>query len=232
MKSLLINVDNKYNKFFPSFSFFNEEFRPGNCLIDLFSDHFSFYPHSSNVKKYIENLDDIVFRASSNLSLIIIVSDTSIKNHIATSISYIHSFDKPVIKTIHRVVNITMTEAKLFAIQCGINQAIGNSNINHIVVITNSLHAAKKIFDSSIHPYQIHSAAISQKLREFFSRDTCNCIEFWDCPSNQKWLLHYLVDKDTKKWFILLCFCSNYSEAFAVKLSVSQLFCNRECFFR
>ena len=112
----LIDVDDKHNKFFPLFSFFNEEFKPGNHLIDLFSDHISFHSHSSNAKKYIEKLDDITFRASSNPFSTIIVSDTSIKNHVATSIAYIHSFNKPIIKTIHRAINITITEAKLFTI--------------------------------------------------------------------------------------------------------------------
>jgi len=87
---------------------------------------------------------------------------------------------------IHKAVNITTTEAKLFAIWCGINQAVGITNVNHIVVIMDSLHAVKKIFDSSSHSFQIHSAAISHKLRDFFSKDVNNCIEFWDCSSKQK----------------------------------------------
>ena len=94
--------------------------------------------------------------------------------------------------------NITTTEAKLFAIWCGINQVASIANINHIVVIMDSLHAAKRIFDSSLHPYQIQSAAISHELRDFFLKDINNCIEFWDCPSKQKWPLHALVDKDSK----------------------------------
>jgi len=98
------------------FLFFNEEFKPGNYLIDLFSDHFSFHSCSPNVKKHIEKLNDKAFRASSNLSSTIVISDASIKNHIAILISHIYSFNKPVIKTIHRVVNITTTEAELFAI--------------------------------------------------------------------------------------------------------------------
>ena len=116
LKSPLIDVDNKHNKLFPSFSFFNEEFKLGNCLIDLFSDHFSFHPCFSNVKKHIENLDNITLRASSNSSSTIIVSDASIKNHITTLISHIHSFNKPIVKTIHKVINVTTTEAELFAI--------------------------------------------------------------------------------------------------------------------
>ena len=62
---------------------------------------------------------------------------------------------------IYHVINITTTEAKLFEIRCGINQAIGIPNIKYIVIITDFLYAAKRIFDSSSHPYQIHSTAIS-----------------------------------------------------------------------
>jgi len=171
-------VDDKHNKFFPLFSFLNEKFKPGNCFIDLFSDHFSFHSHSPNVKKHIEKLDDKVFKTLSNLSSAIIISNASIKNHVTMLISYIHFFNKPVIKTIHRVAKNTMTEAQLFAIWCGINQAIDITNINHIVIITDSLYAARRIFDFSLHSYQIHSAAISQELREFFLKNTSNYIEF------------------------------------------------------
>jgi len=116
LKSSLIDVDDKCNEFFPSFSFFNKKFKPGNCLIDLFLDCISFHSHFSNAKKHIKKLDDIVFRTLSNPFLIIIVFDVSIKNHIATLIAHIHFFKKPVVKTIHRAINITTTEAELFTI--------------------------------------------------------------------------------------------------------------------
>ena len=116
MKSPFIDVDNKYNKFFSSFSFFNEEFKPGNHLINLFLDHFSFYSRSFNTKKHIKKLDNITLRASFNPFSTIIVSDASIMNYVATLIFHIHSFNKSIIKTIHRAINITTTEAKLFTI--------------------------------------------------------------------------------------------------------------------
>jgi len=116
------------------------------------------------------------------------------------SISHIHSHDKSIIKIIHRAVNVTTTKAEISAIQCGINQAVGITNINHIVVITDSLHAAKKIFDFLLHPYQIHFVAIPWKLRGFFLKNINNHIEFWDCLSKQNWPLHLLVDKDSKSF--------------------------------
>ena len=140
-----------------------------------------------------------MLRASSNPFLTIVVFDTSIKNYVTTLISHIHSYNKPVVKTMHKAINITTTEAELFMICCGINQAVANSNVNHIVIITDSLHTVKKIFDSLVHPYQIHLATIFQELREFFLKNSCNCIKFWNCSSKQKWLLHYSVDRDTKR---------------------------------
>ena len=200
LKSALIDVDNSYNKLFPFFSVFNEEFSTGNCLIDSFSDRFSFNLYSSNIKKHIKNLDDIAFRALSNPSSSIVVSDTSIENQVATSILHIYLYDRPVIKTIHKAVNVTTTEAELFAIQCSINKVVGITNINHIVIIMDSLHAAKRIFDSLLYPYQIHSMAISHELRDFFLKDANNHIKFWDCSSKQKWPLHALVNKDSKSF--------------------------------
>lgn len=109
-------MDNRCNELISFFSAFNEEFFSGHHFYDLFPDHFSFHLCSSNIKNHIRNLDDITFKVSSNPLSSIVVSDASIKNHVAISIVYIHSHNKPVIKTIHSTVNVTTTEAKLFAI--------------------------------------------------------------------------------------------------------------------
>ena len=151
-----------------------------------------------NIQKYMKNLEETTIRASSDPFSSIVISDTSIKNQVTTSISHIHSFNKPIIKTLHRAINITTAKAELFTIRCGINQAVTDPCIKHIVVITDSLYIARKIFDSSTHLYQIHSMVISSELREFFSKDSMNCIKFWDCPSKQQWALHQMVDKETK----------------------------------
>ena len=51
------------------------------------------------------------------------------------------------------VTFVTSTEAELFAIRCGINQACSKENISKVIVIMDSIHAAKKIFDSKSHPF-------------------------------------------------------------------------------
>jgi len=116
LKSPLIDISDKHNKYFPSFCFFNEEFKPENYIVDIFPDQFSFHPHLTNIKKHMKNLEEVTFKAFSNPFSTIVVLDTSIKNQVATSISHIHSFNKLVIKTLHKTINITTAEAKLFTI--------------------------------------------------------------------------------------------------------------------
>jgi len=60
-----------------------------------------------------------------------------------------------VAKTIHHAINITTIKAELFTIRCRINQAIHITNVLHIIVITDAIYSAKKIFDSFFHPYQV-----------------------------------------------------------------------------
>ena len=192
-------MNDKCNKFLPSFSLFDKEFSPEKRLIDSFLDHFSFHMWKQNIKGHLHDLDNIAISASTDLHSIIVISDASIRNNVATSILHIHSYNRLIIKMIHHAINITSTEAELFAIKYRINQANNISNVKHIVIITDSLHVAKKIFNSSMHPYQIYSTAISQELRDFFKKDNNNHIDFWDCLSKQKWTLYFLVDKDTRK---------------------------------
>ena len=154
-------MNDKYNEFLSSFSLFDEEFSLENRLIDSFSDHFSFHSQSQDVKNHLCNFDNITINISSNLRSFIVISSTSIRNNVTISILHIYLHNKSIIKMIYYIINITTTEAELFTIRYGINQAVGISNIKHIVVITNSLYTAKRIFESSLHPYQIHSTAIS-----------------------------------------------------------------------
>jgi len=78
------------------------------------------------------------------------------------------------------------TEAELFAIKCRINQTTISDNISKIIVITDSIHAMKKIFDSLSHPFQCYTTSIVNKLQNFFPYNQENSIEFWEYPSHCK----------------------------------------------
>jgi len=149
-------------------------------------------------KSHIQQLDSMVIEASSSQSIAIVASDASIKNDITTSISHTHISNQPLIKTIHHATFVTSTEAKMFAIRCGINQVTAKPNVSKIIVITDSIHAAKRIFDPFSHLLQIQSVAILKDLCLFFFKDPNNSIVFWECPSCLNWHLHKAVDLETK----------------------------------
>ena len=119
---------------------------PGNRVIDIFSDHFSFHPVNkcNSLKDRIQKLDNLAIELSGVLTQALIITDNSVKNNITTSISYIHIHDKLIIKTLYHASNIMSTETELFAIRCGINQATNSENISRIIVIIDSFHARKK----------------------------------------------------------------------------------------
>jgi len=102
----------------------------------------------------------------------------------ATSIAYIHIHDKPVVKMLCYTVNINSTEAKLFTIRYGINQATNSIGIHKIIIVTDSIHTTKKIFESLLHPFQIYLAVILQELHKFFLTHQENSIKFWECSSH------------------------------------------------
>ena len=155
-------------------------------------------------------LDKMVLKYSSSPSVTIIVSDASIKNNVATSIAYIHTFNKPITKIIHHAIHVTSTEVELFTIRYGINQSLSVNNLSKIVVITDSIHVVKKIFDPSAYPYQTQLTAILLDLCQFFNYHRNNSIKFWKCPSHLKWYLHNEVDKETKTFNLMpLYLCKN-----------------------
>ena len=128
-------------------------------------------------------LSDLTISSSLNFLYTLVVTNTSVKNNVAISIAHVYICNKDIIKTIHHIVNILSSEAKLLTIRYSINQAINIPSISKIIIITDFLHIVRKIFNLSLHPYQKHTTAISYKLRRFFINNINNSIKFWECPS-------------------------------------------------
>ena len=180
-------MDNKFNKVFPSFDPLNVKFSPGSYLINIFPSYFSFYSYikwkENNLENYTNQLNDIATSSLLNYSHTLVISDAGIKNNIAMSISHIHIYNRPIVKMVYHATNVTTTKVELFAIRCGINQAVNILGILKIIIITDSIYAARSIFNSSIYPFQVHLAAISKELRKFFLTNNNNSIKFWEYPS-------------------------------------------------
>ena len=113
-------------------------------------------------------------------TFVIVVSNTSIKNNITTSISHVYLYNNGIKKTIYHAVSVSLTKAELFDIRCGINQAVQISKVSHIIFMV------EKNFDSKIYFYQLQLIVIAQDLRVFSNKHAQNSIDFWGCPSNTK----------------------------------------------
>ena len=122
-KGHLIDSNNKLYGVFPTFSPLHPEFNLGSRIVDIFSDQFSFnlVSKEKNNKKHYQQLDEMTLQSSSSPHMAIVVIDASIKNDIATSISYVHICDHSLIKMVHYAAYVTSTELELFAIRCSIN---------------------------------------------------------------------------------------------------------------
>jgi len=155
IKDYLVNINNHFNEVFPLFDLLNSEFSPGSRIIDIFSNCFSFHLFSKSkdqdYKSCIQQLDNLAIKLSNTLPNALVIMDASVKNNVAFSIVHIYVYNKPIIKMLYQAINIISTEAELFAIRCGINQAIHLHNISKIIIVMDSIHAAKKIFDPSSH---------------------------------------------------------------------------------
>jgi len=131
---------------------------------------FSFYLANCKDKESKEahlcKLDEIFKNTLIDSSTTVVISDASIKNNVATSISHIHSSLNNIKKIIHYAVNIILTEAELFAIRCKINQAVQISGASHIIIITNFIYSVKYIFvkkcpEILIYGYQLYLIRMS-----------------------------------------------------------------------
>ena len=131
-KGHLIDSSNKIYGIFPSFSPLHPEFVLGSQIIDNFLNRFSFNLASKKEKDKIhfQELNEMVLCFSSFPSTALVVTDASIKNDIATSISHVHSANQPLIKIVHYAAFVTSIETELFTIRYSINQACIKENMS------------------------------------------------------------------------------------------------------
>ena len=210
IKGHLIDANNRSYGVISSLSSLHPEFSPGLRIIDTFSNWFSFNLSNKekNDKNCLYQLDSMIIESLSMTSTTITVINASIKNNIATAVSYTHIPNRFLSKIHHHSAFVMSMEAELFAIRYSISQILLINNISKIIVITDSIHAARKIFDISPHPY---TTAILQDLHTFFSKNSINSIKFWKSPSCLNWHLHKTVNHKSKS--------SNHTPIFPCKIS-------------
>ena len=95
-------------------------------------------------------------------------------------------------------MNVNYTEAKLFAIRCRIDLVRKLYKALKVVIITNTIPAIKKIFDTLAYLYQLHLIIISKNLREFFNKNPNNLISFQNYSNSIRQSSYAIVDKKLK----------------------------------
>jgi len=113
----------------------------------------------------------------------------------AVSVAYFWRLGEQVLLSKAPTGQAIALDAELFAIQLGIVKAT-SFDVKHIVIITDSLTAARRAVDTSVHSGQAHFLAIVQALRSFFTNHPDRSIHFWNCPSKAQWSLHFLAHED------------------------------------
>ena len=128
IKSSIIDSNNWLNKVFSTFNRLHKKLSSSFRLVDNFSNCYSFYTvnwKNTEVKNaYLCFLDKIFDNSLSNFNTVLVISDASVKNNVATLISHIHQGSNIIAKTIHYAINVTFTEMELFSVRYGINQAV------------------------------------------------------------------------------------------------------------
>jgi len=120
-----MNTNTCLNQVLLAFNSLNRELSLEFCLVDTFPDYFSFYivnHWSVEVKiAYKNKLKNIYIDSFNSYDTMLIITDASVKNNIATTVLYIWREYRIIMKTVHYIINITFTEAKIFATRYGIS---------------------------------------------------------------------------------------------------------------
>ena len=128
IKSSIIDSNNWLNKVFSAFNRLHKKLSSSFRLVDNFSNCYSFYTvnwKNTEVKNaYLCFLDKIFDNSLSNFNTVLVISDASVKNNVATLISHIHQGSNIIAKTIHYAINVIFPEMELFSVRYDINQAV------------------------------------------------------------------------------------------------------------
>jgi len=96
-------------------------------------------------------------------------------------------------------MNVNSVKAVLMAICIGLIPTIEDKDNQNIIVITNSLSAARKIIKSHITPFQKIIVPLATKIFSFKKENNhCN-VQFWYCLSKAEWPKHKLVNEQVKE---------------------------------
>jgi len=93
IKSPIVDINYRLNQILLAFNNLNKELSLGFCLVDTFSNYFSFNVVKCKDTKartaHLNKLENVYRASKDDLNTLFIISDASLRNNIATSIIHI-----------------------------------------------------------------------------------------------------------------------------------------------
>ena len=173
LKSPIKDVNERLNSvrecFNPLFPLFSLGSRVVNHFPSRFSFHFPFSSSNKDLYHHIQNLNQAFRSFQIAPHNIAIVADRGIKkSQVATTVAHIWSENSIVQCLQANLINVTSIEAELMAIRLGLISAMEEENIHNIIVITDSIAAAKKVLESKTDPLQNMFILVTSAIDSFF----------------------------------------------------------------
>ena len=174
LKGSLLDTEVSLLNLTEHFKLLDTEATPDCRLLDSFPECISFYLCNclslNNCNAYLESLDCLCFEAFSSCSTLVIVTDTSailLRNMQAIFAVHFWRLDYQMLFSKASAGRTTAHNAKLFAIRLDVSK-ITSMDIEHIILITDSLGLARRSVDPSVHSGQAYSLVVYSALRLFF----------------------------------------------------------------
>jgi len=236
LKSPIKDVNKRLNSVRNCFNPLHPLFSPGSRIVDHFSSRISFHsPSSSSDEDLYQHLQslNLAFRSSQvNPNSAAVIADGGVKKtHVATAAAHIWTHHSVIKQLQVYSLNITPIEAELMAIRTGLIPAMEVDGVHEIMVITDSIAAAKKILESKVDPLQNMFIPLASAIKTFLSKDGRNNIRFWYCPSKAEWPRHKLVDDQVKASACTPTFPSKESHLFSCKKECDNILCEWQTYF-
>ena len=227
LKSPIKDVNECLNSIRSCFNPFCPLFSSDSRIVDYFPSRIRFYsPPSSDedLHQHLQSLNSAFRLSQVNYNSAAIIIDGGVKkSHVATAAAHIWS-DNLVIKKLQvHSINITPLKTEIMAICTGLIPAMKIDNIHDIIVIINSITAARKILESKVNLLQNMIIPLASAIKTFLSKDGRNKIHFWFCPSKAKWPRHKLVDDQVKASICIPTFPSKDSYLFSKKKECNNI---------
>jgi len=165
LKSPIKDTNERFNSVRNCFNPLHPIFSPGSRVVDHFSSRISFHSSSSlsngDLYHHLRNLNH-AFKASQMTSnnIAVIVDGGVKKSHVATAAAHIW-FDNSIIQCLQiHSINVTSMEAELMAICTGLIPTMERDNIHDIIVVTDSIAAARKSLNPKLTLFKTSSSQL------------------------------------------------------------------------